>query len=237
MSHFGFGPDFLKWVRTLYFEANMRIILNGWLMDRIFLRRGVRQGDPLSPLLYVLCIEVLAIQIRVDPHIKCFLLPGACSYFKVRNNADDTTTFVRDLPLLSALFDVVSLYERGMGAKLNRSKTEAMWVGAWKSWDDEAFGLTWVNKMKGLGVWFGTVPAEQDNWQPKINKFQKCINSWKSRSLSLVGKAMIINIIGLSKFFHLASVLLLPDWVVRRVNQIIWPFLWGSQLETVVHNT
>ena len=94
LSHFGFGSDFLKWVRTLYFEAYMRIILNGWLLDRIFLRRGVRQGDPLSPLLYVLCIEVLTIQIRVDLRIKCFLLPGACSYFKVRNNADDTTTFL-----------------------------------------------------------------------------------------------------------------------------------------------
>ena len=237
LSHFGFGPDFLKWIRTLYFEANMRIILNGWLTDRIFLRRGVRQGDPLSPLLYVLCVEVLAIQIRFDPRIRGFLLPGAGSDFKVRNYADDTTTFVRDLPSLSALFDVVSLYERGTGAKLNRSKTEAMWVGAWKSRDDEPFGLTWVNKMKILGVWFGTVPVEQDNWQPKINKFEKCINLWKSRSLSLIGKAMIINIIGLSKFFYLARILLLPDWVVRRVNQIIWPFLWGSRLETVARNT
>lgn len=48
---------------------------------------------------------------------------------------------------------------------------------------------------------------------------------------------MIINIIGLSKFFYFASVLLLPDWVVRRVNQIILPFLWGSRLETVASNT
>ena len=237
LSHFGFGPDFLKWIRTLYFEANMRIILNGWLTDRIFLRRGVRQGDPLSPLLYVLCVEVLAIQIRFDSRIRGFLLPGAGLHFKVRNYADDTTTFIRDLPSLSALFDVVSLYERGSGAKLNRGKTEAMWVGAWKSRDDEPFGLTWVNKMKILGVWFGTVPVEQDNWQPKINKFEKSVNLWKSRSLSLIGKAMIINIIGLSKFFYLASILLLPDWVVRRVNQIIWPFLWGSRLETVARNT
>ena len=55
LSHFGFGPDFLKWIRTFYSGANMRIILNGRLTGPIALHRGVRQGDPLSPLLYILC--------------------------------------------------------------------------------------------------------------------------------------------------------------------------------------
>ena len=71
----------------------------------------------------------------------------------------------------------------------------------------------------------------------KINKFEKSINLWKSRSLSLIGKVMLINIIGLSKFFYLASISLLPDRVVHRVNQITWPFLWGLRLETVAPNT
>lgn len=46
LEHFGFRPDFLKWVPTSYRSANMRIILNGWLTYQLFLRRGVRQGDP-----------------------------------------------------------------------------------------------------------------------------------------------------------------------------------------------
>ena len=49
LSHFGFGPDFLKWVQILYFEANMHIILNGWLTDRIFLRTGCPSGGPSLP--------------------------------------------------------------------------------------------------------------------------------------------------------------------------------------------
>ena len=61
----GFGPDFCRWIATLYNGAYMRIILNNWLTERISLERGVRQGDPLSPLLYVLSIEVLANLIRV----------------------------------------------------------------------------------------------------------------------------------------------------------------------------
>ena len=85
-------------------------------------------------------------------------------------------TFLRDLPSLAALFDVFFLHERGSGAKLNRSTIEAMWVGAFKWHQDEPFGLTWVKKMKVLGVWFATVSVEQDNWQPKINKFEKSIH-------------------------------------------------------------
>ena len=53
LEQLGFGPSFIQWVYTLYTGANMRIILNGYLSSRIDLKRGVRQGDPLSPLLYM----------------------------------------------------------------------------------------------------------------------------------------------------------------------------------------
>ena len=63
----------------------MRIFLNDWLTDKIFLRRGVHEGDPLSLLLYVLCVEVLVCNIRKSNKIQGFLLPGARgSHFKLR---------------------------------------------------------------------------------------------------------------------------------------------------------
>ena len=235
---FGFGPDFCHWIETFYFGANMRIILNGWLTEPIILHRGVRQGDSLSPLLYVLCVEVLACQIRGSNDIRGFLLSGAGGkQFRVRQYADDTTSFVKDFRSLVSLFDLISVYEKGSGAKLNLSKTEAMWLGAWRSRPDEPLGLTWVRKMKILGVFFGTVPVDDDNWQPRINKLEKSLNLWKTRSLSLVGRSLIINILGLSKFFYLAKVLIPPNWVYPRVFSLIWPFLWGSKIETVSRNT
>lgn len=108
-----------------------------------------------------------------------------------------------------------------------------MCLGVWRSRVDEPLGLTWVKKMKVLGVWFGVVPVEQDNWSSKLTKLEKSINLWKCRSLSFLGKCLIVNVIGLSKFYYLARVLLLPEWVSRRVNQLIWPFIWGSEIETV----
>ena len=64
----------------------MKIIVNGFLTEKTFLNRGVRQGDSLSPFLYVICAD----------DIQGFLLPGANSYFKIRQYADDSTCFVED---------------------------------------------------------------------------------------------------------------------------------------------
>ena len=52
---YGFGPDFCRWLTTLYDDAFMQIIINDRLSSKVCLQRGVRQGDPLSPLLYVIC--------------------------------------------------------------------------------------------------------------------------------------------------------------------------------------
>ena len=233
LERFGFGPSFTRWISTLYNGANMQIIVNGFLTDPVPLARGVRQGDSLSPLLYILCVEVLACKVKECPEIEGFLLPGArgCQY-KVGLYADDTTSFVKTFPSLVKLFDVIRIYEQGSGAKLNVSKTEAMWLGAWRSRTDQPLGLTWVTKMKILGVVFGHV-SDQDNWQPKLTKLEKHLNLWKSRSLSLVGKSLIVNTLGISKLTYLASVLTVPKWVINKVNQLVWPFLWGSKIETV----
>jgi len=59
--------------------------------------------------------------------------------------------------------------------------------------------------MKILGVVFGTIPVQQENWQPKLNKLEKSLNLWKSRSLSFIGKSLIVNVLGLSKFIYLVK--------------------------------
>ena len=64
-------------ISTLYNGANMQIIVNGWLTDPVPLDRGVRQGDSLSPLLYILCVKALACVVKQCPEIEGFLLPGA----------------------------------------------------------------------------------------------------------------------------------------------------------------
>ena len=111
--------------------------------------------------------------------------------------------------------------------RLNISKTKAMWLGNWKDRCDKPLGLNWVDKMKVLGIVFGNVNVERDNWEPRLSKVDKMLSLWRSRSLSLVGRVLILNTLAFSKLFYLSRILEPPKWVYGRIKSLIWPFLWG----------
>ena len=117
-----------------YTNVFSRVICNGNLTLPIFLGRGVLQGCPLSPLLYVLVSEVHSTQIQLNKEIEGFLLPWAGGLqFKISQFADDATSLVKSERSLRFLLDAVRQYELASGANLNTSKTKAMWLGRWRS--------------------------------------------------------------------------------------------------------
>ena len=117
LGKFGFGPSFCHWVSIFYNHVFSRIICNSNLFMPFFLRRGVRQGCPLSPLLYVLMSEVLSTQVQKCKEIEGFRLPGAEGLqFKVSQYGDDATNFVKNEHSLCHLLRVVNIYE-GVGCQ------------------------------------------------------------------------------------------------------------------------
>ena len=236
LTQFGFGPSFRRWVSIFYSNVFSRIICNGRLTDPIFLERGVRQGCPLSPLLYVLVSEVLSTQIRKCKDIEGFSLPGARGLqFKISQYAEDATNFVKSERSLCHLLSVVNRYERGSGAKLNTAKSEAMWLGRWRANGASPFGLKWVHKMRILGVYFsnGLVNVDADNWKSKLDKLKQSLGLWSQRDLSFIGRGMIVNVLGASRFWHVANVLRPPTWVCDDFKRAVWPFVWKSKSEMV----
>ena len=118
--------------------------VHGHISNSFKLSRGVRQGCPLSPLLYVLVADVLACNIRSNGVISGLTLPSSpCSLPAVFAYADDTTLVVSSLPGSLAVFDVYSLYERVSGAKLNYGKCEGC------GWDLGTVALTHRSTLLG----------------------------------------------------------------------------------------
>ena len=61
---FGFGEDFIQWIRTLLCNARSYVMNNGFSTGYFNLNRGTRHGDPLSADLFILCLEVLLVRIK-----------------------------------------------------------------------------------------------------------------------------------------------------------------------------
>ena len=130
LNNSNFGPDIQNWVRTFYNNVTSCVLNNGHESEFFVLERGVRQGCPLSGLLFVIGIEVLVNAIKSKTTIKGIKVGE--KEIKVSLYADDTTVFVRDLhsveELLALLNDFINLY----GLEINTIKTEGMWLGCWE---------------------------------------------------------------------------------------------------------
>ena len=118
------------------------------------------------------------------------------------------------------------------GLKLNIEKTEAMWLGSAKHNLDKPLDLKWSDKMiKILGIHFGHNKQEmvRANYESKVQSLKTTLTIWKMRDLTLNGRILISKVLGLSKFDYTLSVLTMPKDVIRRVNDIIWSFIWKGK--------
>ena len=74
LESFNFGERFVKWIRILYKEPKIMIKNNGWISKSIITQRGIRQGCPVSALLFIIANEVMAVNIRNNSNIKGFCI-------------------------------------------------------------------------------------------------------------------------------------------------------------------
>ena len=125
LSRLNFGPSFRQWVNIVYTDIHSCVLNNGWLSAKIKLDRGVRQGCPLSPLLYCLVAETLGQAIRRDDSIRGIPIPGVNKQSKVSQYADDTTLILADNYSIPKAFTLLIFSNEAPALALTHKKLRA----------------------------------------------------------------------------------------------------------------
>ena len=193
MKAFGLGEEFIHWVRLIYSNATTRIKMNGFLTDNLPLNRGVRQGCPLSPLLYVLIIEILALQLRKNPDIVGFTVGG--EKIISAHYADEAVITIKQNKCFKEVIKDLDRYEEASGAKINYDKTKGLWVGKWKTRTDKPLSLNWTNtNVITLGLYFGNDNPATQTFLELMPKIITSLNYWIQFRLSKLAKSRVIEI-------------------------------------------
>ena len=196
------------------------ININGFLTDKIPLKSGVRQGCPLSALLYVLVIEILALQLRANPNIVGFTIQGekiVSSHYE-----DDAVIKITQNRCFKEVYKELQDYEKATGAKINYDKTKGLWIGKWKDRTDDPFQelypqntkkIKWTNKnVKYLGIYVG-------NDEPALQTFNEIVPFWKPLKLPILAKSRVIEIYLASKLFYAANFYSIPPKIEKEISE------------------
>ena len=116
LKQFGFGENFRKWISTIYNNPQWCATNNGYHSEFFQITRGIRQGCPISALLFILVVEVMAINIRKNNNIKSIQIHQ--NTIKISQLADDTTIIVQDIKSVEAVLDFLSIFSKYSGLYL-----------------------------------------------------------------------------------------------------------------------
>ena len=234
LKRFNFGPQYIGYVETML-NGTMACVKNaGWLSGWFSTTRGVRQGCCLSPCLFILVVELLAIKIRHNPKIKGIMPQNISSYYQIKllSYADDMSLFVQTKPCLRASLNDIEVFGTFSGLDLNRTKCIAMWLGRDKDNFPGGEGIKWLKKeedLKIIGIFFNAsiqASNNQNNWLPQIQSIKETISDWSRRQLSLWGKCLVAKMFLISKLTLVLQALVLPDPIINNIDDIIFGYLW-----------
>lgn len=229
LDKLGFPPNFTAMLKGLYVDVQAVIDVGEAQTKPIKCENSVRQGCPLSVPLYLIYIEPLLRMLKKR-------LRGIDSFkasAKTAGFVDDVTLFLKNNVDIHAAGGTIEQFCRWTGARLNRKKTNIMFLGTWRA---KPRSIPWAQEAKELnilGITFQQTIEEtvKKQWakthQLTVSKYK----DYSTRTLTIHQKARLIKTHVLSKCTHVARILPCPSQIAHRVLTNTRFFLWRGQLE------
>ena len=235
LKYFNFGENIVNWTKTLYTQFEAKVQNNGYFSEKIDIQRGVHQGGCCSSYYFLLCAEILAIELRNNKKITGLKI-GDIEYL-LGLFADDTDNYMgHNQESFENTLQTIQNYGRQSGLELNYDKTTVYRIGSLKQSDAELYTqppLTWTNDpVNVLGIWVSNDETEMTNinFENLIERSNQTLTSWANRSLSLFGKILIVNSLIISQYIYKMAVLpFIPGDILSRINDMIENFLWNNR--------
>jgi hypothetical protein len=233
LKEFNFPPLIVNAVLAMYSKTTANISINGQMSKTIDLKSGVRQGCPLSPTLFALCIEPLGNLIREDSDYTGINIPNV-GQFKISKYADDTIFFIDCQKDLDIILRHLKAYENATAAKANVAKTEILPIGPNTHSVENPLStnitiLDYNTEVKFLGVLIGNKVNTERIWDDKINKLETCLKLWDLKNLSYNGRVFVLRTQAMSSIWFQAKFHDLPKEKIKSIEKMIKNFVCKSK--------
>lgn len=232
LKKFGFGDKFMTLLKMLYASPKSSVLTNRDKSPPFLLHRGTRQGCCLSPMLFALALEPLAISIRASPRIAG--ISCGTSESTIGLYADDVVLTLSDARTsLSPLLDLINGFGKLSGFTINWQKSLFMPLADGLDsgfLDNLPFKLS-TDHFVYLGIKIARNPKLlfKLNYLDMIDKLKIMIDKWKLLPISLIGRVNIIKMVVLPKFLYLFQnvPIFLTASFFKSIDSLIMPFVWS----------
>ena len=245
MERIGFGERCGRWIRACISTFRFLVLVNGSPTGFFNSSCGIRQGDSLSPLLFLLIIEVLSRLLKrtEDGGFLCGFQAGSHRQGGLKIShllfADDIILFcVASREQLLYIRMVLIFFEAITGLRVNSGKSEIVLVGGVENLNV----LTRVLccrvgslPMTYLGMPLGAHYKDSSIWNPIIEKMERRLSGWKHIYLSKGGRLTLLKSALSSLPTYFLSLFTIPQAVVARLERIQRNFLWGASKDVFKH--
>lgn len=231
-----FPPVWCQWISSCITTASASILLNGTPTLPFRLQRGLRQGDPLSPFLFVIAVEALNLLIKKASGLNLWEGIEICKGGPTLTHlqyADDTVMFCKpDIPSLLNIKKTLIIFQMISGIQINFHKSAIMGINMDDAWLDSAAKA--LHCKVGhfptiyLGLPIGGSTSRIKCWDPIIERMEKKLATWKGNLLSIRGRLTLLKASLSTLPLYYMSLFPVPHGIIEKINRIQRNFLWGK---------